>query len=67
MRRPCVRVRALPSRVRAAVTLTGLIWMRYSLAITPINYNLFAVNAAMAVTGGYQLSRKLNADAAMPA
>jgi hypothetical protein len=46
----------------AAVTLTGLIWMRYSLAIVPVNYNLFAVNAAMAVTGSYQLSRKLSAD-----
>jgi hypothetical protein len=46
----------------AAVTITGLIWMRYSLAIVPVNYNLFAVNAAMAVTGSYQLSRKLSAD-----
>jgi hypothetical protein len=44
------------------VTITGLIWMRYSLAIVPVNYNLFAVNAAMAVTGSYQLSRKLSAD-----
>ena len=45
-----------------AVSITGLIWMRYSLAITPVNYNLFAVNAAMAVTGSYQLSRKFAAD-----
>ena len=28
---------------QCAVTCTGLIWMRYSFAITPVNYNLFAV------------------------
>jgi hypothetical protein len=42
----------------AAVTLTGLIWTRYSTQITPINYNLMTVNAMMAVTGLYQLYRK---------
>ena len=36
--------------------------MRYSLVIIPKNLNLFAVNAAMAVTGSYQLSRKVTAD-----
>jgi hypothetical protein len=41
-----------------AVTLTGLIWTRYSTQINPINYNLMTVNAFMAVTGIYQLSRK---------
>ena len=41
--------------------------MRYSLAITPVNYNLFAVNGAMAVTGGYQLSRKFAAESAVSA
>jgi hypothetical protein len=41
--------------------------MRYSLAITPVNYNLFAVNGAMAITGSYQLSRKLTADGYIPA
>lgn len=62
----------------AAVALTGVIWMRYSLVIIPKNLNLFAVvsllalvcrtllthpqNAAMAVTGSYQLSRKVTAD-----
>ena len=45
-----------------AVTLTGLIWIRYSFAVVPVNYNLAAVNAAMAVTGSYQLSRKVRAD-----
>lgn len=41
-----------------AITATGLIWSRYSTQITPVNYNLLAVNAFMAVTGLYQLSRK---------
>ncbi|KAJ0045659.1 hypothetical protein Pint_04057 [Pistacia integerrima] len=43
-----------------AVTFTGLIWTRYSLVITPKNWNLFSVNVAMAGTGLYQLSRKIN-------
>jgi hypothetical protein len=41
------------------VTLTGLVWTRYSTQINPINYNLMTVNAFMAVTGIYQLSRKI--------
>eukprot|EP00854_Cymbomonas_tetramitiformis_P010093 gene10093-11947_t len=41
------------------VTLTGVIWMRYSTQIIPINYNLMTVNAVMAVTGSYQLMRKI--------
>jgi hypothetical protein len=44
----------------AAVTATGLIWTRYSTQIIPINYNLMTVNAFMAVTGIYQLSRKFS-------
>nr|XP_024365545.1 mitochondrial pyruvate carrier 4-like isoform X2 [Physcomitrium patens] len=43
-----------------AVTATGLIWSRYSMVITPKNWNLFSVNIAMATTGIYQLSRKLS-------
>ncbi|XP_058002196.1 mitochondrial pyruvate carrier 4 [Hevea brasiliensis] len=42
-----------------AVTGTGLIWSRYSMVITPKNWNLFSVNVAMAATGLYQISRKL--------
>ncbi|KAJ8751792.1 hypothetical protein K2173_025979 [Erythroxylum novogranatense] len=45
-----------------AVTCTGLIWSRYSLVITPKNWNLFSVNVAMAGTGIYQLTRKLQHD-----
>lgn len=49
---------SLPQQL--AVTCTGLIWMRFSTQIVPVNYNLLAVNAFMAATGLYQLSRKLN-------
>lgn len=47
---------------QTAVATTGVIWMRYATQIVPVNWNLFAVNAAMAVTGTYQLSRKLRHD-----
>ena len=47
---------------QSAVALTGLIWMKYSLDITPKNYNLMAVNAAMAATGLYQLYRRFEYD-----
>ncbi|KAJ9519947.1 hypothetical protein QJQ45_014675, partial [Haematococcus lacustris] len=42
----------------AAITATGIIWSRYATVITPINYNLMAVNVFMAITGSYQLYRK---------
>ncbi|XP_078158509.1 mitochondrial pyruvate carrier 4-like [Carex rostrata] len=45
-----------------AVTATGVIWSRYSLVVTPKNWNLFSVNVAMACTGIYQLSRKIQQD-----
>ncbi|KAI8101988.1 hypothetical protein M9434_007049 [Picochlorum sp. BPE23] len=45
-----------------AVTATGLIWTRFSTQINPVNYNLLAVNAFMAATGLYQLSRKIAHD-----
>ncbi|WVZ94503.1 hypothetical protein U9M48_040388 [Paspalum notatum var. saurae] len=47
---------------QVAVACTGLIWSRYSLVITPKNWNLFSVNVAMAGTGLYQLSRKIRQD-----
>eukprot|EP00250_Pteridium_aquilinum_P035322 c9137_g1_i1 orf=240-572(+) len=50
-----------------AVTATGLIWSRYSTVIRPKNWNLFSVNVAMAVTGIYQLSRKVMSDYASDA
>lgn len=44
--------------MQLAVTATGLVWSKYSLDITPVNYNLLAVNAFMACTGLIQLYRK---------
>eukprot|EP00798_Chlamydomonas_sp_ICE-L_P014127 gene14127-20086_t len=44
---------------QSAVTATGVIWSRYATVINPVNYNLMLVNMAMAVTGSYQLYRKL--------
>lgn len=44
---------------QSAVTITGMIWTKYALDITPVNYNLMAVNMVMAATGLYQLSRRL--------
>lgn len=38
---------------------TGVIWSRYSMVITPKNWNLFTVNVFMAGTGLTQLYRKL--------
>ena len=36
--------------------------MKYSLDITPKNYNLMSVNAVMAATGLYQLYRRFQHD-----
>ncbi|KAL4177701.1 Mitochondrial pyruvate carrier 4 [Phytophthora ramorum] len=47
---------------QSAVTATGLIWSRYSLVITPKNWNLLAVNVFMAGTGLVQFYRKFTYD-----
>lgn len=52
---------------QSAVTLTGLIWCKYALDITPVNYNLMAVNMVMAATGSYQLFRRFSYDQAQAA
>eukprot|EP00440_Ansanella_granifera_P061344 gb/GFBE01066503.1/.p1 GENE.gb/GFBE01066503.1/~~gb/GFBE01066503.1/.p1 ORF type:complete len:232 (+),score=29.25 gb/GFBE01066503.1/:1-696(+) len=46
----------------SALTLTGLIFMRWSFVITPVNYSLFFVNAALSTSSGYLLARKVKAD-----
>ena len=46
----------------AALTATGVIWTRYSFVITPVNYNLAIVNAALGLSSGYHLVRKIKAD-----
>ncbi|KER29018.1 hypothetical protein T265_04307 [Opisthorchis viverrini] len=55
MGRPVEKVSTFQS---VALALTGLIWSRYSLVITPKNWNLFSVNIFVAATGLYQLGRK---------
>ncbi|CEQ41451.1 SPOSA6832_03157, partial [Sporobolomyces salmonicolor] len=40
-----------------ALTATGLIWVRYSFVITPVNYSLAAVNCFVAGTGITSLYR----------
>ena len=52
---------------QTAVTVTGLIWCKYALDITPVNYNLMAVNMVMAATGSYQLYRRFMHDSEVAA
>jgi len=40
-----------------ALTMTGFIWVRYSLVITPVNYSLAAVNFFVGLSGLSQLGR----------
>ncbi|CAI2384825.1 unnamed protein product [Moneuplotes crassus] len=42
-----------------AIFVTGAIWTRYCMVITPVNYSLMAVNATMGATGFYQICRKV--------
>lgn len=44
---------------RTALTATGLIWVRYSFVITPVNYSLAAVNLFVGGTGMTQLGRAI--------
>ncbi|KAL0956133.1 hypothetical protein HGRIS_002299 [Hohenbuehelia grisea] len=43
-----------------ALAATGLIWVRYSLVITPVNYSLAAVNFFVGLSGLTQLGRIAN-------
>jgi mitochondrial pyruvate carrier 2 len=45
-----------------ALSVTGLIWTRYSLVITPINYNLAAVNFVLGISSIWHLQRKVRND-----
>eukprot|EP01138_Halocafeteria_seosinensis_P005996 gb/GECG01006129.1/.p1 GENE.gb/GECG01006129.1/~~gb/GECG01006129.1/.p1 ORF type:complete len:123 (+),score=7.37 gb/GECG01006129.1/:1-369(+) len=54
LNRPAEKI-SMPQQT--AVTATGLLWSRYSMVITPKNWNLFSVNVFMAATGLYQLTR----------
>ena len=55
MKRPAELV---STNMQMAITLTGILWVRYSTQIKPVNYNLMVVNFFMAATGLYQLYRK---------
>ena len=59
-------VEKISASQQLALASTGLIWSRYSLVITPINYNLMIVNIALAITSLYHISRKLNAQYSTP-
>jgi len=50
-----------------ALMSTGLIWTRWSFVITPVNYNLAAVNALLACSSGYHIMRKTVYDPFPPA
>ncbi|VDB95917.1 unnamed protein product [Peniophora sp. CBMAI 1063] len=43
-----------------ALAATGLIWVRYSFVITPVNYSLAAVNFFVGMSGLTQLGRIAN-------
>lgn len=45
-----------------ALTATGFFFMPYALLVTPINYVLFSVNAALFLSSGWHLGRKVKAD-----
>eukprot|EP00099_Drosophila_melanogaster_P011682 NP_001285999.1 uncharacterized protein Dmel_CG32832, isoform B [Drosophila melanogaster] len=42
-----------------SLAVTGLIWSRYSVVITPKNYNLLAVNIAVFLIQGYLMVKHL--------
>ena len=47
----------LSASQNSALAVTGFIWVRYSLVITPVNYSLAAVNFFVGSTGLGQLAR----------
>jgi len=55
-RRPIEKV---STAQQVALAATGVIWMRWSFVINPVNYNLAIVNAALSASSLYHLSRKL--------
>ena len=52
-------VEKISTMQQTALCATGFIWSRYSMVITPVNYNLFLVNISLAITGTYHLIRKI--------
>lgn len=56
LQRPAEKISIAQS---GALGLTGAIWTRYSLAITPKNWSLFSVNLFVAFTALYQVARAI--------
>ena len=50
------------SRQYSALTLTGAIFSRYGLVVTPINYPLTSVNVLLFASSAWHLGRKIKAD-----
>ncbi|XP_026470372.1 mitochondrial pyruvate carrier 2-like [Ctenocephalides felis] len=57
MSRPAHQISTFQS---GSLALTGFVWARYSLVITPRNYSLFAVNMLVGITQGIQFSRAMS-------
>lgn len=55
--RPAEKISVLQT---GGLSLTGIIWSRYSTQIIPVNYNLLSVNVFVALTGLYQFYRAIN-------
>ena len=55
-----LQVENMSTMQQTALCATGFIWSRYATVITPVNYNLMAVNITLAATGTYQLYRKIS-------
>ena len=46
----------------SALTVTGAIFSRYALLVSPINYPLAGVNVLLFTSSAYHLCRKIKAD-----
>ena len=46
----------------SALTLTGAIFSRYGLVVTPVNYPLTSVNVLLFFSSAWHLGRKIKAD-----
>lgn len=55
-------VEKISTSMMSALFLTGVLFSRWSFVITPVNYNLFMVNIALAGSSGFHLYRKFSAE-----
>jgi hypothetical protein len=55
----------ISTSMMSALALTGVLFARWSFVITPVNYNLFLVNVALAASSGFHLARKFQAEQGM--